>query len=216
MRQIANNFWGFNRIIGRRPMKENAPRSHPQPARLLRENPRVAFIWDSNLKFVDEELAFLEQLDRENRIGLVLFDEWQHVRQIREIPPLLNSFLMSDDWDIVHFACHAEPGDDEYESYIQIGEAFRYEKSFLNWHPQVVGLNNPLVFFNACTTRSRSPYHTYDFISEFWDRGASNVIAVESLVSSSIARDFAIEFYTDYWMAIQLACLYTRPGMLYG
>lgn len=183
-------FWGLSYIIARmtQPINNfnnNKPISSP---------PKVGVILDDTLQFAEEEVEWLKAAAESGKIVLKIFKisnkatNWEFIEEI-------NKFL-SRDFDILHFACHAETSAESIlSSYFSAAHGREYQIRNMKSHPPVK-IKAPLVFFNACSTGTRNPLETFDFVQEFEKAGAHNVIATEESIESEVAYNFAQTFYT--------------------
>ena len=194
---VVEPFWGCNRILMRRPL----PKGRPLPTPLeFSQVPKVGLIVNTDLQFVDGEREHLYALKKAGKIVLDEFDR-EGVFRDWDLISNLNNFLQ-EDFDIVHIACHT--GVDEANNlYFEFSGERRYLLNHLFSTP-TISLENPLVFINSCWTGALSPRNTYSIVQRLWDRGASNIIALESEVESELASGFAQRFYENFLSGDQL------------
>lgn len=188
-------FWGMSFIIARM----DAPGSTRAYGYFSNKTPiKVGVITDEDLEFTKEEVAWLEQQEKDDnsKIKLSQFkisgtsNGWNFVEAI-------NKFL-NRDFNIIHLACHAEAENaQKLNSYFSVSNGWKYRIRNLTAYPQV-NMKASLVFFNACSTGIRNPLETLDFVKEFQKAGASNVIAVEASVETEAAFNFAQTFYSHF------------------
>ena len=205
-------FWGASSIISRQPItKPRNPRRdvfHQSTKRIYRKRPKVAFFYDESLSHASDEKDMLHDLKEKKLIELYDFksqfetDEWNSLCEGANQFDLIEKFhsyiIEQNDFDIVHFACHAESANLDIEDHFRLFKDIFYQKSMLNWQPEMVALDNPIIILNACTTKSRKPQETFNFIDEFWSRGALNIICIESHISSRIALELISDFYKEF------------------
>ncbi len=191
---VVKPFWGFNKVIARQSF-----RNKPRPGlrrRVIRRPPTIGLVVNEDLKFARAERQWLRELRDQGSIVLREFelqDGWSDYQFIKA----MGGFLGAGDVDIFHFACHGNVDvEDSLASCLTIGPRYHYLISYFDMTPRV-SMHEPLVFLNACSTGVRFPSHTFDFVRKFWERGAGNVVAIESAVKSRVAESFARNFYSE-------------------
>jgi hypothetical protein len=188
LKNVAQYFWGLS---------YNVARINPKGLEQINGNilrpPKIGLVFDKSLYFGTVEMEWLNNFKKEHKIQLDVFDapknidEWEFIKRI-------NLFL-SKDFDIIHFACHAEVSkDDRLSSYFTALNGMKYHIRHITSTPSI-RIKAPLIFFNACSTGVRKPLETLDFVREFEKAGALNILAVEASVQSQIAFNFAQTFY---------------------
>lgn len=190
IKPVMESFWGLSYIIARM----TQPINNSNNNRPISSPPKVGVIFDDTLQFAEEEVEWLKTVAESGKIVLKIFKitnkatNWEFIEEI-------NKFL-SRDLDILHFACHAETSTDSIlSSYFSAAHGREYQIRNMKSHPPV-RIKAPLIFFNACSTGTRNPLETFDFVQEFEKAGAHNIIATEESIESEVANNFAQTFYS--------------------
>ena len=211
LKSTMDPFWGLSYIIARM-----SPPIHTSynNKKTISAPPKIGVVADDTLQFAKEEIEWLKTIEKDGKIALKIFrisakaNDWDFIEGV-------NSFL-SKDFDILHLACHAEyMKESKLSSYFSAAHGRKYQIRNMTSHPPVK-IKAPLVFFNACSTGIRNPLETFNFVNEFENAGASNVIAVEESVETEVAYNFAQTFYSYLLDGMDLgeALLKTRIDLI--
>ncbi len=196
LHQLIKEFWAYHKIVGVMPYYINSNEKDLH-TRNYPKKPKIGLICDPKLKYAKEEFAFFEGLDRLGKISLSTFTEWNAVGD--DLVYEINDFFTKEKYDIIHISCHAVFDPEENIQFITLNNN-RYFINDLDDDPVIEALGEPIVFLNICNTshpleKQWTSKKTWDFVSAFRSKGGTNIIALESLIFDSIARDMTVRFY---------------------
>ena len=185
-------YWGMKHIISRAIIQDARPGAQASPL-LEGKRPKVGLIAFDKLSYVvKQELPALRELHRKRRIQLALLRELTAIQRSTELAEL--GRFLSQDWQILHVACHAYERDPLEQSYLLITKDFA-----LSMIDFVIGQyelkHHPFVILNACLTGTINPLYTSSWAETFWERGARGVLATDFQVPDWFAASFSEEIY---------------------
>ena len=164
----------------------------------INKKPKILFIinptWD--LDWTEKEAKeIIKKLWKKADISLI---KWEKANSIKVF-----SLLWKDDWDIIHYSGHAyfnKENPDESGIILNNNHIISCSeiKRSLNW--------NPLIFLNACSSGksindddfSETWEDTIGLASSFIIGWAKWVVSTMWPVNDNIAKDFAIDFYSNF------------------
>ena len=213
-------FWALQSLVTHTSDNHNFPNDNsPSEAPI-----RIGVVIENSLQYAKTELEKLKKLKYQGNPVIVEVFKATGLDDLDFISSF-NEFL-SQDFHILHFACHAYPylpeisDADEFSKIrsrqVSLQACFGVcdDRKYLIKHftqEPPLNIKAPLVFLNACSTGIRDSGETFQFIDELLLFGARNIIAIETAVSSHIAEEIAIKFYKNFLqemplgMALQLA-----------
>lgn len=200
---LEENFWSLNRVVSQRSLTEqNIVGSSENESyatkeeRQTKDKIRIGVIIEKNLKYAKSEYRALKKLAKKFPLEITMFrptdidNDWQFLKDV-------NSFL-NEEFDIIHMACHAIPSHDSNLSRLSefvICDRNSYLLRYLKQDEDRVNIQAPLIFLNACNSGVRDAHQTYQFVSALQERGARNVVGIESAMQSQVAEELATKLY---------------------
>jgi hypothetical protein len=184
--------WGMKHIISRT-IIQNARRGAQAPLTMETKRPKVGLITSDRLPYVmKQEIPAFRKLHRSRRIQLAHLRELTDIQRSIDLAEL--GRFLSQDWQVLHFACHAYEQDPLEKSYLFITKDFA-----LSMIDFVVGQyelkHHPFVVLNACLTSVINPLYTSSWAEKLWERGARGVLATDFQVPDWFAASFSEMLY---------------------
>jgi hypothetical protein len=181
------NFWGLKHIIYR--VICNKPPSPPK----INSCPRLGLLAYEGLPAV-QSLEVPQFYDHEKRKLIYLrhlgFTSTNFIAEFRD--------FWKNDFDLTHFACHAQYNNDYEQSYIRIHENFDITIQDIRTFGIKIK-DRPLMFINACGVGVINPLSLSNFVNIFLKHGARGAIATECTLPDGFAADFSKKFY-EYFL----------------
>ncbi len=185
---FLKNFWGLNYIIYRIiPPWYLPPTTIGVEARI-----KIGLLTDTSLHFVkNKEIPFFEKLNDTGRISLIKLEELCLDRVVEGFSKF--EIFWGNDFNIAHFACHAEYVGGPNKSKFTLTNDFPISLQDMD---DLTINGKPLIFMNACESGTLNPLYTKSFASYFIQRGAVGVVATECVIPDQFAAAFAERLYT--------------------
>ncbi|HEX9926389.1 MAG TPA: CHAT domain-containing protein [Anaerolineae bacterium] len=191
------HFWGMNHIISRFIVVEDPSPNFNfrlSPSIRIASRPKLGLFTDYNLPSVlSEEMPYFKKLHEDDKIHLFEFRDLDPTKKLEGIQ-LFKAFWQND-FDLVHFACHALYEDEAaYLSHISLSKDFHI--SLVDFETYEIAINGyPLIIVNACETGHPNPLYTASFATTFLKNGARGVLATECSIPDAFAAEFSKQLY---------------------
>ena len=199
--------WGERYVI-QRSFPLNRPKDGQRLSEMWVSRPRVALASCIELRYVQDEIAYLDRLHKNDVIHLSRLRGLNPGIERREKEMLEVQRFFGMKSDIAHFACHVETAEDSDRSSLVISHGFRLRPHDIKSYG-VRFEGNPLVVLNACDTGTRHPLQTAGFVSSILKCSESiGIVATVCEVPSRFAAAFAQRFYDKF--------LLSNPGLPIG
>lgn len=184
------SFWGLKHIVNRVLCSKI-----PSPS-LINFCPRLGLLAYEGLPTVkSSEVPQFYDYQNQSLINLIHL-----VFTTTEAEDLRTEFktFWQNDFDLTHFACHAQHDNAYGKSYIRINENFDVTIQELRTFGIEIK-DKPLVIINACEAGIMNPLSVSNFVNIFLNLGARGAIATECTVPDQFAADFSRKFY-EYFL----------------
>lgn len=187
-----SHYWGMKHIISRT-IIQNTRLGALVPAAIETNRPKVGLLSSDSLPFVvKQEIPALKKLHQSRRIQLSLLRDLASGQRLTELAELER--FMGQDFEILHFACHAYEQDPIEQSYLYITRDFALSMiDFVVGHYELK--YHPFVILNACLTSVMNPLYTSSWAEKLWERGARGVLATDFRVPDWFAAAFSEALY---------------------
>jgi hypothetical protein len=185
------NFWGERYVISCFHARLSF---HISPVIIFEDCPKLGLLTYDRLDAVrNKETPFFTSLSTAGQVLLKKLRPLNACKKQEELLALQN--FCSQDFNLVHFACHATFSDRVPDrSFLTISNEFDVSIIDLGLTPIAVR-GRPLVILNACSSGKSSPLKTTDFVVAFLQQGARGVIATDCEISDDFAAQFTEALY---------------------
>jgi basic membrane protein A and related proteins len=187
-------FLGFRCILTRSLSVE-----HISPPKVPVASPKIGLLVDPAYTSIEQkEIPYFEKLKKRNFISLEKLPRLNPDQ--RQIEMQRFSSFLQQNFDVLHFACHAE-----YDALSPIKSSIKLADDFsitLLEIDNYVGkiLEQPLIVLNTCRLGTIDPSYTTHFVTALLKKGALGVVAVGYNIPDDFAAAFIQKLY-EYLLA---------------